>query len=108
MKIIFVRHGETDTNLLEKQGKATLKNDAPLNEMSSYDCVVVSHGGVAHAFRAYFNNLEWKGNLRVDRLGNCDIRVYETSNEKKEIRIRNYEKREKRKPTLTPSLLSQR
>ena len=32
MKIIFVRHGETDTNLLEKQGKAILENDAPLNE----------------------------------------------------------------------------
>ena len=31
MKIIFVRHGETDTNLLEKQGKAILENDAPLN-----------------------------------------------------------------------------
>lgn len=180
MKIIFVRHGETDTNLLEKQGKAILENDAPLNERglerakevaeklknekigmifcSSYkralmtcreinkfhqvavdvlydlrerDCgdlvgkdfhdlfdfdknnkdegiepvydffdriyrvirhielsgydnvVVVSHGGVAHAFRAYYNNLEWKGNLRVDRLENCDIRVYETSNEGK-------------------------
>lgn len=33
MKIIFVRHGETDTNLLEKQGKAILENDAPLNEI---------------------------------------------------------------------------
>ena len=38
--------------------------------------VVVSHGGVSHAFRAYFNDLEWKGNLRVDHLHNCDTRVY--------------------------------
>lgn len=175
MKVIFVRHGETDVNLLEKQGKAISENNAPLNahgleqarevaqklknekigmifcspykraimtcqeinkfhhvamdvldglrerdcgnlvgkeyhdlfdfdknvkgediepvrdffervyrairhiELFGYDnVVVVSHGGVSHAFRAYFNNLEWKGNLRVDRLGNCDIRVYET------------------------------
>lgn len=40
--------------------------------------VVVSHGGVHHAFHAYFNNLEWKGNLRIDKMYNCDVRIYET------------------------------
>ena len=39
--------------------------------------VVVSHGGVSHAFRAYFNKLEWKGNLRVEHLKNCEYKVYE-------------------------------
>lgn len=173
MKILFVRHGETDTNIKEKQGEAIIEDDAPLNEngkkqandvarqlkneridaiftspykratetaeiiaqfhhvpiiklnelrerscgtlvgdrfhelfdfdkdirgdgiepvgdffqrvyntiekirASGYNnIIVVSHGGVSHAFRAYFNNLEWKGNLRVDRLKNCDFRVY--------------------------------
>lgn len=37
---------------------------------------IVAHGGVSHAFRAYFNELEWKGNLRVDRMKNADIRIY--------------------------------
>lgn len=39
--------------------------------------IVVSHGGVHHAFRAYCKGLEWAGNIRVDRVGNCDYRVYE-------------------------------
>ena len=39
--------------------------------------IVVSHGGVHHAFRAYCKGLKLEGNLRVDRVGNCDYRVYE-------------------------------
>ena len=46
-------------------------------EASGYEnVIVVSHGGVHHAFYAYFNNLEWKGNLRIDKMHNCDIRIY--------------------------------
>ena len=41
--------------------------------------IVVSHGGVFHAVRAYYNGLEWKGNLRVDHIGNCEFRVFEDS-----------------------------
>ena len=38
--------------------------------------LVVSHGGVQHGFYAYFNNLEWKGNLRIDGMRNADFRTY--------------------------------
>jgi len=41
------------------------------------DILVTSSGGVNHVFRAYFNNLEWKGNMRVDRMRNCDVREYD-------------------------------
>jgi len=41
------------------------------------DILVASSGGVNHAFRAYFNNLEWKGNVRVDEMRNCDVREYD-------------------------------
>ena len=178
MKMIFVRHGQTDTNVKEKLGEAIAEDDAPLNakgleqakivasklknekvdvifsspyrravqtaeeiarfhkapiikldglkerncsvlvgdryhELFDFDkdigtddiesvgdffqrvysaieqiksagyhnVVVVSHGGVSHAFRAYFNNLKWQGNLRVDHLDNCDLRVYRTDNQ---------------------------
>lgn len=39
--------------------------------------IVVSHGGVYHAFQAYFEKLEWKGDLRIGRLKNCKYRVFE-------------------------------
>ena len=178
MKVIFVRHGQTDTNIKEKLGEAIAEDDAPLNakgleqakivasklknekvdvifsspyrravqtaeeiahfhkvpivkldglkerncsvlvgdryhELFDFDkdirtddiesvgdffprvysaieqikstgyqnVIVVSPGGAAHAFRAYFNDLEWKGNLRVDRLDNCDFRVYHADNQ---------------------------
>ena len=38
--------------------------------------LVVSHGGVQHGFYAYFNNLEWQGNLRIDGMRNADLRLY--------------------------------
>ena len=37
---------------------------------------IVAHGGVGHAFYAYFNNLEWRGNLRIDRMKNAEVRAY--------------------------------
>ena len=174
MRLIFVRHGQTDTNLIEMAGKPILDDDASLNEeglkqaqrvaeelkgekvdvifasplkrametaaeiaryhdapvlvmdglrerklgtlvgerlqaafdfdnvvraddiesvdaffervyvaidqivASEYEnVVVVSHGGVSHVFRAYFNKLEWKGNLRVEHLKNCEYKIYE-------------------------------
>lgn len=175
MRLIFVRHGQTDTNLREKAGQAIVEDDAPLNEeglkqakevalklkdekadvifVSPYkrametaaeiakyhdvpvikiddlrerkagtlvgdrfhelfdfeknieaddiesvrvfftrvygaieqilasdyqNAIVVSHGGVSHVFRAYFNDLEWKGNLRVEHLKNCEYKIYDT------------------------------
>ena len=176
MRLIFVRHGQTDTNLVEMAGKPILDDDAPLNEeglrqakqvaeelreekvdaifssplkrametaaeiacyhdgarviamddlrerklgtlvgehlpaafdfdkivraddiepvdaffkrvyaaidqvvSSGYkNVIVVSHGGVSHVFRAYFNKLEWRGNLRVEHLKNCEYKIYET------------------------------
>lgn len=40
------------------------------------EIVIVSHGGVHHGFYAYFNNLSWHGNLRIDEPPNCSIRQY--------------------------------
>lgn len=176
MQIIFVRHGETDTNLRHKQGLPIIDDNAPLNQKgieqakavaeklksakvdviftspmrraaetaaeiakfhpvpfielenlkergcgvitgsafhdlfdfdkdirgediepvgdffrrvytvmdrikaSGYENIlVVSHGGVYHAVNAYFKNLAWRGNLRTDRLKNCEFRVYEVN-----------------------------
>lgn len=42
--------------------------------------LVVAHGGVHHGFYAYFNELPWKGNLRIDRMQNGDFRKYEFRN----------------------------
>lgn len=172
MKIIFVRHGETDTNIRAVAGEEIVDDDAPLNakgksqaenvanelkdetvdviftspkrraietadeiarfhnvpvikmdDLRERDCgpitrelwhamfnfdnkiddegiesitdffqrvygtiekikasgyknvVVVSHGGVSHAFRAYANHSDWKGNMRTGHLGNCEYMV---------------------------------
>jgi len=39
--------------------------------------LVVSHGGVHHAVHAYANQLPRKGSVRIDRLHNCDYRIYD-------------------------------
>jgi Asp-tRNA(Asn)/Glu-tRNA(Gln) amidotransferase A subunit family amidase len=44
---------------------------------------VVAHGGVNHGFYAYFNKLEWKGNLRIDRIHNAGVREYVFDNSEK-------------------------
>ena len=45
---------------------------------SGYDNIaVVSHGGVYHAFRAYFDHLEWRGYMRKDKLKNCEYCIFE-------------------------------
>lgn len=38
--------------------------------------LVVTHGGVGHAFHAYMNNLPLEGNLQVLRMQNCEYRIY--------------------------------
>ena len=38
--------------------------------------LVVSSGGVNQAFHAYFNKLEWNGNMRLDPMHTGDIRMY--------------------------------
>lgn len=43
---------------------------------------VVAHGGVHHAFHAYFNKLPLEGNMRIDRVHNADIRYYDLSEDK--------------------------
>lgn len=43
--------------------------------------LIVSHGGVRHAFDAYFHQLPWKGNLRINRTENGE--VVEFDNQKK-------------------------
>ncbi len=45
--------------------------------------LIVSHGGVRHPFHAYFNKLEWKGNMRIERTANAEIIGYDL-NEKVE------------------------
>lgn len=39
--------------------------------------LVVSHGGVRHAFHAYFNNLPWKGNMCINRTDNAEVVEFE-------------------------------
>jgi uncharacterized phosphatase len=39
--------------------------------------MLVSHGGVQHALYAYANKLPHEGNVRIDRLENCEYRIYE-------------------------------
>lgn len=39
--------------------------------------LVVTHGGVGHAFHAYMNNLPLEGNLQILRMQNCEYRVYD-------------------------------
>jgi broad specificity phosphatase PhoE len=40
------------------------------------DILVVTHGGVQHAFYAYFNNLPLKGNMRIDKIKNAEVKKY--------------------------------
>ncbi len=44
--------------------------------------LIVSHGGVYSAFHAYFNNLPWKGNMRVKPLKNAETATYKMNNQK--------------------------
>ncbi len=53
--------------------------DGIKEEYSDKNILVVSHGGVHHGFYAYFNNLSWKGNLRIDKMHNADFRKYDFS-----------------------------
>jgi probable phosphoglycerate mutase len=46
-------------------------------EYHDKDVLVVSSGGVNQAFYAYFNGLEWKGNMRLDPMRNTEIRKYD-------------------------------
>ena len=39
--------------------------------------LVVAHGGVNHAFYAYFNHLPRRGSIRIDMMHNADFRIYE-------------------------------
>ena len=41
--------------------------------------LIVSHGGVQHGFYAYFNKLDWQGNLRIDRIKNAEYRRYSST-----------------------------
>ena len=45
--------------------------------------LIVSHGGVRHAFHAYFHHLPWKGNLRINRTENGEVVEFDDSRGKK-------------------------
>ncbi|MCL2444619.1 histidine phosphatase family protein [Candidatus Saccharibacteria bacterium] len=47
------------------------------NHKENAHILIVAHGGVYHALRAYFKKLPWKGNLRVDLVHNGGTRKYE-------------------------------
>lgn len=38
--------------------------------------LIVSHGGVGHAFYAYAHHLPLAGNMRIIRMHNCEVRIY--------------------------------
>ncbi|MBO7560511.1 histidine phosphatase family protein [Candidatus Saccharibacteria bacterium] len=47
------------------------------------DIAIVAHGGVHHAVRAYCLKLPLKGNIRVERVKNGEIRLYKLNEEQK-------------------------
>lgn len=59
-----------------------------LNDLSTrygdQTILVVSHGGVRHAFHAYFHQLPWKGNLRINRTENGEIIEFDSQNRRRE------------------------
>jgi uncharacterized phosphatase len=56
--------------------------DAIKEKYADKNVLVVAHGGVNHGFYAYFNELPWQGNLRIDRMHNGDLREYEFKEKK--------------------------
>ena len=51
--------------------------DRLLEEYDGQTVMIVAHGGVHHAFHAYFNQLPWKGNLRLEPMKNAEARYYD-------------------------------
>lgn len=47
--------------------------------------LVVSHGGVRNTFDAYFHQLPWRGNLRINRTDNGEIVEFDNHNKSGEI-----------------------
>jgi broad specificity phosphatase PhoE len=66
--------GETVSDFFERVYFAI---DGIKEKYGNKNVLVVSHGGVHHGFYAYFNNLPWRGNLRIDRIHNADFRKYD-------------------------------
>jgi uncharacterized phosphatase len=67
------KDGETLKEFFERVYKAI---DKLKDKYPDKIILVVAHGGVNHAFYAYFNNLAWKGNMRIDLIHNADFREY--------------------------------
>jgi Fructose-2,6-bisphosphatase len=80
------RYFDMNTNLRPKnKGGETVKEffdrvykalDKMKETYTDETIVITAHGGVNHAFHAYFNNLPWEGNIRIDKIHNADIREY--------------------------------
>lgn len=66
--------GESATEFFERVYAAI---DGIKEKHANKNILVVSHGGVHHGFYAYFNSLEWKGNLRIDKVHNAGYRKYD-------------------------------
>jgi uncharacterized phosphatase len=76
-KTIRVDDSETANELFDRVYKVL---DKIKEEYAGKNILVVAHGGTHHAFYAYFNKLERKGNLRIDRLHNAGYRNYKYEN----------------------------
>jgi len=73
-KNIAVPGGETITEFYERVADAiqhvkNLPNDQTV--------LVVAHGGVHHVMHAEAKKLPRVGNIRIDRMNNCAVRIYE-------------------------------
>ncbi len=75
--IDYVNSDPDKENLKELFNRVYKVIDKIIKDYSGKTVLVVAHGGVQHAFYAYFNKLKWEGNMRISKTKNGEIKEYE-------------------------------